>query len=181
MIVIRRLVQLSSRKRHIIEETRMRRSLSVFLGLFCLSLTLLGCSGGRPAGAHPTKPVKVTVTYKGAPVADATISFVPDATAMPPAFGKTDAQGVAKMKTYVEGDGAVVGQHKISIIKSETTSSGPVTDQDSPNYVPPAGGGAPPPVVKYIIPQKYSSPASSGLAIEVKDSGPNEFTFDLKD
>ena len=162
----------------------MKNVLTVALTVLLAAAVLQpgGALNAAPFATHVTAgTVKVTVTYKGAPVADATISFVPDATAMPPAFGKTDAQGVAKMKTYVEGDGAVVGQHKISIIKSETTSSGPVTDQDSPNYVPPAGGGAPPPVVKYIIPQKYSSPASSGLAIEVKDSGPNEFTFDLKD
>jgi len=28
---------------------------------------------------------------------------------------------------------------------------------------------------------KFSNPATSGLTAEVKDSGPNEITFDLKD
>jgi hypothetical protein len=144
-------------------------------------LLLVGCSDGRPAGALPTKPVKVTVTYKGAPVADATVSFINDSK---PAFGKTDAQGVAKMKSYIEDDGAVVGSHKVTIIKSETSGS-TAASQDSADYVPPAGGGAPPPVVKHLIPQKYGSPASSGLTVEVKDTGkdtgPNEFTLDLKD
>jgi hypothetical protein len=150
--------------------------------VICLLLGLLvvGCSGGGPANRRPTKPVKVTVSYKGAPVADAIVTFINQEGDSAPAFGKTDASGVAKMKTYVEGDGAVLGQHKVTIIKSETQSTGPVADQSSPDYVPPGPGGSPPPVVKHLIPEKYASP-TSGLTAEVKDSGKNEFTFDLKD
>ncbi|MBW8884748.1 MAG: hypothetical protein JF612_08235 [Planctomycetia bacterium] len=91
-------------------------------------------------------------------------------------YGKTDAQGKAKMKTYVEGDGAVVGTHKILLDKSESVG-GQKVDVDSPQYDP----NAPPATVKYHLPQKYGNPATSGLTAEVKESGPNEFTFDLKD
>jgi hypothetical protein len=144
-------------------------------------LALAGCSGdGGPANRRPTKPVKVTVTYKGAPVENATVTFINQEGDSAPAFGRTDAQGVAKMKTYVEDDGAVLGAHKVTIIKSEAQGGGSAASQDSPDYVPPGPGGTPLPVVKHMIPEKYASP-TAGLTAEVKDSGPNEFTFDLKD
>ena len=120
-----------------------------------------GCGGdGGPANRRPTRPVKVTVTYKGNPVAGATVTFINQEGDSAPAYGKTDDKGVAKMKTYVEGDGAVLGQHKVTIIKSETQGGGSTADQASPDYAPPGPGGTPPPVVKHLIPEKYASPAA---------------------
>jgi hypothetical protein len=146
-------------------------------GLLLVSLAFAGCAGdGGPPDRQPTKPVKVTVSYKGAPLAGANVSFIPAGEGQRPAYGRTDDAGVAKMKTYVEGDGAVVGQHKVLIEKSESVG-GQNVDQDSPEYNP----NAPPPTTKYLIPKKYSDYANSGLSAEVKDSGPNEFAFDLKD
>src|SRR4029079_7191848 len=76
--------------------------------LSCVSLLFIsGCSRSKlPPNARPTAPVKVTVTYKGAPVADAIVTFICQEGDPSPANGKTDAQGVAKMKTYLEDDGA---------------------------------------------------------------------------
>jgi len=141
-----------------------------------LALLLLGCGSTKlPPGARPTKKVTVTVTYKGAPVEGANVTFVNQEGDPAPANGRTNAEGKAQLKTYIEGDGAVVGHHKVIIEKSESVG-GNNADQDSPQYNP----NAPPPTVKYLVPQKYSNLAS-GLTAEVKDSGPNEFTFDLKD
>ena len=148
--------------------------------LVVLALAAFGCQpSGLPEGARPTKPVTVKVTYKGAPVEGALITFVDTGDPPAPAFGKTDAQGVAKMKTYVEGDGAVVGTHQVAITKTETTGGAPTVDQDSPQYDPNAIDT--PTTVKHLIPQKYESKVTSGLTAEVEDSGPNEFTFDLTD
>jgi hypothetical protein len=143
------------------------------LGL-AVCIAVAGCEGSaRPPGAKPTKPVTVTVTYKGAPVEGATVSFIHESD---PAYGRTDAQGVAKMKTYVEGDGAVIGTHKVTINKAETTGA-PAADVATEAYDP----NAPAPEVKNLIPIKYSSPATSGLTADVKDSGANEFKFELTD
>jgi hypothetical protein len=120
----------------------------------------------------------VKVTYKGAPVEGALITFVETGDPPAPAFGRTDAQGVAKMKTYVEGDGAVVGRHDVIVSKTETMG-GTTADQDSPEYDPNAAEA--PTTVKYLIPQKYESKLTSGLTAEVTESGPNEFKFDLTD
>jgi len=156
-------------------ERRMPAGNRLLLGFLLLGL-VAGCSDGGPSNRKPTKKVTVTVSYKRAPLEDAIVTFIPEGGDVVPAYGKTDEQGKAKMKTYVEGDGAVVGTHKVLLDKSESVG-GQTLDVDSPQYNP----NAPPATVKYHLPQKYGNPATAGLTAEVKESGPNEFVFDLKD
>lgn len=147
--------------------------------LFCLLVIvfpLVGCGQKLPPGAKPTKPVTVTVTYKGTPVERAVVTFADQSDKPANANGITDAQGKAKMKTYIDGDGAVVGSHKVVITKMEAVG-GQTVDVDDPKYDP----NAPPATVKSHLPQKYSSQATSGLTAEVKEGGPGEFSFDLTD
>ena len=146
-------------------------------GLIVAALLLLGgCGQKLPPGAQPTKKISVVVLYKGAPLEGASITFVNQDGAPAPAVGRTDSQGKAVMKTYVEGDGAVMGKHKVMIDKSESVG-GQTVGPESPEYNP----NAPPPTLKRHIPQKYSEYGNSGLTAEVSASGPSEFTFDLKD
>ena len=148
--------------------------------LLLVFLTLSGCTSSLPKGARPTEPVSVTVTYNGEPVEGAIVTFISDESGPVGAYGRTDARGVARMKTYVEGDGAVVGAHKVTIAKTETVG-GAHAEQSAENYDPPElSAGYVPPTVKYLIPQKYMSPGTSGLSAEVTENGPNEFQFDLK-
>ena len=146
---------------------------------FCVCLLLtsvfLGCGPGKPAGARPTKKVTAVVTYKGSPVQGASVTFIDQSDKPIVATGMTDAQGKAVLKTYVDGDGAVLGSHKVLISKMEAVG-GQSVDVDDPKYDP----NAPPSTVKYHLPQKYSL-NTSGLTAEVSASGPSEFTFDLKD
>jgi hypothetical protein len=149
----------------------------------CLWLLLLavaayagGCGPKLPPGARPTKKVTVTVMYKGAPVENANVTFVNQDGAPAPANGRTGPDGKAKLKTYAEEDGAVLGQHKVLIEKSESVGGSNIP-QESPEYNP----NAPPPTIKYLLPKKFSDYANSGLTAEVKEGGPNEFTFELKD
>jgi hypothetical protein len=135
-----------------------------------------GCGPSLPPGARPTKKVTVTVMYKGAPVEGANVTFVNQDGDPAPANGRTGADGKAKLKTYKEEDGAVLGKHKVLIEKSESVG-GSNAPQDSAEYNP----NAPPAVTKYLLPKKYSDYANSGLTAEVTEAGPNEFTFDLKD
>jgi hypothetical protein len=148
----------------------------VWLCLLAVAVCLGGCGPKLPPGARPTKKVTVTVTYKGAPVENANVTFVNQEGPAAPANGRTGPDGKAKLKTYTEEDGAVLGQHKVLIEKSESVGGSNV-DQDSPEYNP----NAPPATIKYLLPKKFSDYANSGLTAEVKDSDPNEFTFDLKD
>jgi hypothetical protein len=147
-----------------------------FVALLIAAACLGGCGPKLPPGARPTKKVTVTVTYKGAPVEGANVTFVNQDGDPAPANGRTGPDGKAKLKTYQEEDGAVLGQHKVLIEKSESVGGSNV-DQDSPEYNP----NAPPATIKYLLPKKYSDYANSGLTAEVTEAGPNEFTFDLKD
>ena len=138
-----------------------------------------GCNGASlPEGARPTYPTTVTVTYNGAPVEGATVTFVDSGTPPAPSYGLTDAQGVAKMKTSY-ADGAVAGEHKVSITKQETLGGAPSVDQDSPEYDPYAADA--PTTIKDLLPAKYGSIVTSGLTAPVTESGPNEFKFELTD
>ena len=148
--------------------------------LFCLllgAILLLGCGPKLPPGARPTKKVTAVVLYKGAPVAGAAVTFIEQSQADKPAIanGFTDAEGKAQMKTYVDGDGAVLGSHKV-IISKMVAEGGQTVDVDDPKYDP----NAPPAKVKYVLPQKYSL-MTSGLSAEVSASSPVELTFDLTD
>jgi hypothetical protein len=149
-------------------------------------LLLLGCS--RPEGAagrRPTSPTSGTVTYKGKPVADATVSFIAIEGEPASSFGVTDAQGRFEMFTYEAGDGAVVGEHQVTITKTEGGKPIPPRTGEDPwnleTYNPPATGQMPPPVVKHLVPEKYGDAAKSGLKATVTQDGPNEFKFDLTD
>lgn len=152
------------------------------LGLFLIGVAAAaGCGGnGLPPGAKPTAPVTVTITYKNAPVEGATVTFVGTGEDPTPAYGLTDAQGIAKMKTYVEGDGAVLGTHNVSVNKSALQGGAKAAEQESIDYTPPEVAVGPTAVIKNAIPEKYSVPATSGLTANVQ-TGPNEFKFELND
>jgi hypothetical protein len=147
-------------------------------GTVLLLVIAAGCGPSLPEGAKPTKPVTVKVTYKGAPVEKAIVTFITGDAA---ATGITDAAGVAKMKTYVEGDGSVLGTHKVIVTKTEIQGGGNEADTESADYDPAGAEGKPPPALTYLVPQKYSSPATTDLTVEVSESSPAEVTFDLKD
>src|SRR5262245_41253068 len=112
--------------------------------ILVVAALIAGCSGGGSGNHPPTKPVTVTVTYKGQPVTDATVTFINQEGDAAPSFGKTDAQGVAKMRTRW-GDGAVLGQHKVTITKVEKPSGESNVSQDSKDYKPSPDADAPVP------------------------------------
>lgn len=137
-------------------------------------LGLDGCGSGRPK----TVRVTGTVTLDGKPIEGANVTFYPETGEQPstgtspkdkkaltgsrPATGTTDKEGQFTLKTFEEGDGALPGHYKVAIIKKEVT--GFLADKDGLS-----GGIAPEGVKeKWIIPQKYSDPKTSGLTAEVK-------------
>lgn len=136
---------------------------------------LIAIAGCKPSSGLDTTPVSITVTYKGNPVEGANVSMS-NTTVQPPAVavGRTDAQGVAVMKTG-EDDGAVKGIHLIMINKYEAAPSTASADVESESYDPNVQTEAP----KSLLPVKYNS-GNSGLTITVGDT-PIQQTFDLVD
>lgn len=136
---------------------------------------LVAFAGCKPSSGLATTPVSITVTYKGQPVEGANVSMS-NATAQPPAVavGRTDAQGVAVMRTGEDG-GAVKGVHLIMINKYEAAASTASAEVESESYDPNIQAEAP----KSLLPVKYNS-GNSGLTVTVGDT-PIEQTFDLVD
>lgn len=99
------------------------RYINLFSLAFVALATCLGCSGGKPDGIPNLAKTQVTVVKGGTPVADANVFLVPDlgsASGSWSVAGKTDAQGVAIIKTS-QGDwsapGAPEGSYKIYLTK----------------------------------------------------------------
>jgi hypothetical protein len=147
-----------------------------------------GCSkGDRPALARASGIVKVN----GIPVPMASIRFEPvnggrSASAM------TDEEGIYAMTTYdVPGDGAPVGEHRVSIMKvggdgaltpvqEEAAKADPLSLSEigADTTVDPVK--AAPPKIEYLIPEKYMNPQTSGLTVTVPSEGSDKLDFDLK-
>jgi hypothetical protein len=117
-----------------------------------------GCDSKRPK----TAVVRGKVTYDGRPVPNGTITFIP--TSGPTATGEIQSDGSYTLTTSRSGDGAVLGQHKVVIVAM----------QDMSGRLPEERVALPPP----IIPEKYTSIATSDLRAEVQE-GENTFNFDL--
>jgi hypothetical protein len=82
-------------------------------------------------------------------------------------MGTTDAEGKFTLMT-ANHSGAIIGEHKVGISKSETTAT-QVAGERLPRYV-----------TKSFIPEKYGSPATSALTATVsKSKSDNHFKFEL--
>lgn len=154
--------------------------LSMTLWVLCLAA---GCGGSSSdqwlKDRPPVFPVQGKVLYKGAPVAEAMVSFGnPDPKKVRGASGQTDQNGEFRLTTFSPGDGAVVGEYQVTILKATVVGEDlSYYDQNSPNY----GKDPPPTTLKYLVPEKYSKFKTSGLTAKVSDSGENDVVFELKD
>ena len=163
------------------------RSLAI-IGLLTLTV---GCGQ-----ASAVKMVRVTgtVKYKGEPVKDAVVTFATEKSPRT-AVGMTDAQGKYSLTTLKTNDGAVAGDHTITIFKSPPAgSTNPIPSTPDVNGKAMAGDdylkamagsktGKPPSadVVGKELPAKYSNPATSLLKRTVVAGEANDFGFDLTD
>jgi hypothetical protein len=136
-------------------------------------LALAVATGCTPSGV-PVAQVRGKVTYKGKAVANASISFIPDARGVAPALGKTNADGEYRVTTFAVNDGAPVGTCKVAI-----SLTGP------PPPLPPHLANAPAAAETFqmpgkpLLPTKYFSVDTSGLTADVKAGTDNVFDFEL--
>jgi hypothetical protein len=141
-----------------------------------VAVGLAGCGGSTMPKIYPATG---TVTWKGAPLADATVSFVPSVGA--PSDGKTDAQGKFTIMTNGK-PGARAGTCKVTVSKfagaAPSMPAAPKPEDMMKMYEKKKKGE----VEKGEIPAKYGRPDTSGLTAEVTtDGAKNVFPFDLKD
>jgi hypothetical protein len=150
-------------------------SLACLLSVACVS----GCGGAKVDPNRPkTVPVKGTVQYKGQPVEGATVTFMAQTAKEKGATGQTDAQGEFRLMTFAPGDGAMPGNYRVKISKTQLN---PRVSEEQLKKLQTAGQPVPPPIETELLPKKFKSESTSGLTAEVKDKDDNSFTFDLTD
>ncbi len=134
--------------------------LSSVIALVLGTLSVSACGGSADPDAIPAVPAAGTVTYQGKPLETGEIQFLPDK-------GRTATgtieKGAFTMNTYGDGDGAIPGTHKVTVY--------------SVKEVRLKGGDS---EAKYITPEKYASPDSSGLTLEIPSDGKTDIVIDLK-
>jgi hypothetical protein len=122
--------------------------------LLPLIVCLWGCSRGD---GLTIAPVEGKIVMNGQPLPNVGVTFLPNG-AGPSASGNTNELGEFKLRTAEPGDGAVVGGHKVVLGRAQEGRPKP--------------GSA-------TIPNKYGSPTTTDLSVEVVAGKTNTFTFEL--
>lgn len=120
---------------------------------------IAGCSGAHEL---ETAPVTGTVTLDGKAIDKGTIVFA--ASRGRAAAGEIRGDGTFTLSTYGVDDGAIVGENKVAVFIATSNEN---EDENAP-------------AIKSPIPERYASPSTSGLSIEVKAGESNEFVVALK-
>jgi hypothetical protein len=140
----------------------------LFLAILIVSLPLAftGCGEKGPK----TTPVSITITQKGSPLAEATVTMV-SADGKSSASAITDASGVAVMTTGegINKKGALPGEYGIAVRKWETRTV-PNPTEESPD-----GTSS---IRENKLPGKYGEQGTSGFKLTVGDK-PVQETFDI--
>lgn len=160
-------------------------------GTLLLALCLAGCGGGDGGDRVAVFPVSGTVMMSGNPVANATVTFSPEAD-QPVAMARTDNAGKFTLTTYDANDGAAAGDYKVMVTKAvglaPRVTSATTHNANDPTSSVNAGelhsaarqsgnatgdSGA-------LLPAKYSSKGDTDLRATVTEDGENDFEFDLQ-
>ena len=151
----------------------MKHSTGLAVAAVWSALGVCGCGPDLPE----TVPVTGKILFKGEPVANAQVGFVPkiEGSGALPARGTTDEAGEFVLKTYVapgqEADGVTPGEYAVTVQKTDV----PVDPAEmarmfsqNPGYVPPQ-----------LLPSQYATAAKSPLTAPVTEDGENSFEFEL--
>ncbi|WP_422925069.1 hypothetical protein [Singulisphaera sp. PoT] len=151
-------------------------------GAFCASALaiLLAASGcGDGTGLPKRYPVSGTVKYKGAPVENGKISFIPDDPEGRTASGNIE-KGSFYLTTLVESDGALPGKYKVTIESRVIDDTELKAVAKGGQFHHDKAFAKSVKTAKIMVPTKYSLPDTSMLTADVKPQS-NSFPYDLSD
>jgi len=137
------------------------RNLLLLVTIFTAIALTTGCGDGKLA----TIKVSGTVTYDGAPLAGAAVSFSPKGEGHP-AYGFTDDNGYYILQTQLGNPdaGTTPGEYEVTIRKRKE-----LPDNERRGVIE----------APSIIPERYENPAMSGLTATVEKGKENVFDFTL--
>jgi len=171
-----------------------------------MAVLLVGTVGCGPGNGLKLARVSGKVTYKGEPLKNGTIVFMPDetkGTTGPQAIGTIMSDGTYILSSESSGDGAVVGHHKVGVLglAAEPVSDKAVpTPEDDPlrylaaktqagleaaknatkknaDRIVTGLDGKP---FRVVVPDKVTSSETSGIMAKVL-SGSNSLNIDIND
>jgi hypothetical protein len=140
----------------------------------CFAIFCIGCS---PVGIG-TVPVTGSVTYKGEPIAEALVTFLPAESSASDrgASATTDAKGEFTLKTIAATkSGAMLGNYIVLVEKKiPVNSSGKaLTEEEIKQAIFM-------PIMKNLLPSKYEKKDSTEFTVTVEKKK-NSFKLELKD
>jgi hypothetical protein len=153
-----------------------------------------GC-GGRDPNKPPLGRVHGRVTYNGKPLTNGSVTFTPVAgeggTTGQVAAGQLKTDGSYSLTTFDIGDGAIVGEHVVTVRATESNvaelnfpGGAPGAPPSKPSFKAKgarAGMGLVPYIApKPLIPKKYMTPSSSPFRYTV-EPGNNTINLELTD
>lgn len=143
-------------------------------------IPLSGCGG---QSLPKPVPVKGTVIFRGKPLANARVSFYGPKAPLP-ATGDTNENGEFVLTMYKEGDGAIVGENKVTVAALPKAGGDTMMPPD-PTQIS-SGGGNPGTTAKVakgapdVIPKVYADLANTTLVWTVKPEGETAAKLELK-
>ena len=154
---------------------RSRIHLTCAFGLILGSIAGCGSTSDKwTAGRQPVYPVSGKVTYKGEVVAGANVLFFSEGKNLT-ARAMTDEDGQYELTTYEPRDGAVVGEHAVSIRKTVKEPVQRALDDDSDSTSGQTSR------LKDLLPRVYASSGTTTLKANVAEGGSADMNFDLVD
>jgi hypothetical protein len=141
-------------------------------GFALLAAGLLGC--GR-SGPH-TIPISGKVLYRGQPLTQGEVRYVPLAGGARQARGTLDSNGEFQLTTFALNDGALPGSYRIAVISLEPHTGEPGRDESQQAAAPRTI-----PARKSRVPERYASAETSGLTDNVDDNHPGYREYSLAD
>lgn len=148
----------------------------VLPAILVLTMVIAGCSDGSTASGPRPVPAAGMLTYNATAVPDATISLIPNDPSQPGAVARSDSTGAFKLTTGDRGEGAMPGDYKVSVTAIVYEGGENPGSVEEGNYNPNAKPATP----KYIVPQKFSNPETSGLTLTIPPEGTTDIKLDLK-
>ena len=149
------------------------------LGLAALPVlvTLMGCGRGpaKPDDLPALTPCKLTVTYQGSPLSDATVTLTAEGEKWV-GVGQTDANGTVSVRTNGQFEGVPSGTYTVTVKKQEGPTGSDPSSAEEDAKLAASKASAP----KLLVPEKYTDASTSGLTVQVSDS-PVEETLELTD
>jgi len=151
----------------------MKQLLGARFQAVCLLCLVAGCGGGSDAwvdGREAVSPVTGRITLDGEPVEGAII-IVHSTTKDLSAQGRTDADGRYQLTTYEDNDGAVLGEHIVTVRKTEYTKT-PTKfhTEEEPSYFASS---------TELLPEEAGKQETSDLRMTVTEDGATDVDFDF--